>query len=232
MRLADLSVQFARSCGDVLLLGDAVYARGYFNSEDLATGLADLSEALACYRAMGSQADVGHALNALGEFSLESGDLQLGRKYLEDAIGGSGPYSAGLRSGATLSLGLVTLLQGDMTSAIQYTVQGFTLYRQHGITHYRPYLLLTTALCLTAIDDDLETSARLHGANDTILEVTGHALDRFETELRREDLQRLRDALGQGVFDVAYEAGRAMPTDEALELARQRFALAYEDRPL
>jgi hypothetical protein len=65
-----------------------------------------------------------------------------------------------------------------------------------------------------------DRSARLHGAADKVLEALGETPDFLERQLHDADQDRLRAAMGVDAFEAGYAAGRALTTNEAIELAR------------
>ena len=54
-------------------------------------------------------------------------------------------------------------------------------------------------------DADPAVAATLHGAADHQYEQAGQAFDTKESKMRSSDHARLRDALGEAVFDAAYQ---------------------------
>ncbi len=76
-------------------------------------------------------------------------------------------------------------------------------------------------LALTATHlGDLKRAATLHGAFDA----RQFPVEALEIGLRDADHVRLRAELGDGAFEIAYQAGRALPLDDAFALAGRRTA--------
>ena len=73
-------------------------------------------------------------------------------------------------------------------------------------------------------------SARLHGAADQALADLGETMEPLEGRLADLDRQRLRAAMGAGVFDAEYAAGRTLEPAEVLAALRRSDAAAGQPR--
>ena len=77
--------------------------------------------------------------------------------------------------------------------------------------------LLGLAFCASFNGDD-HRAAVLHGAADASLETVGEAHEQVGTEFRAHDHRRLRDAMGDAEFEVAYTSGRTLSQRDAVAL--------------
>jgi hypothetical protein len=80
--------------------------------------------------------------------------------------------------------------------------------------------------CCTARQGDYARAAQLHGAADadikTALEIGTINWSKAEQDLREREQRRLRELMGSGPYEVAYQAGALLTPAQAVELALSR----------
>jgi hypothetical protein len=117
------------------------------------------------------------------------------------------------------------LVQGRHDEAAGLTRRCLLTARRIGISIDASQLIFAAACCATW-QGDYERAARLHGAADADMAI---ALERrtmtwspSEQAVQEEDQAHLREILGGGQFDLAYQAGSQLTVTEAIELALSR----------
>ena len=103
--------------------------------------------------------------------------------------------------------------------------------RRLGQRRTAAFAVFILACCATGLSD-YRRAAQLTGATDAaeaeINLITPHAYvwTPIEEQVRQANMTRLRQALGQGAFEQAYAAGRALSFDQAAYLALGRLRSA------
>jgi ATP/maltotriose-dependent transcriptional regulator MalT len=117
-----------------------------------------------------------------------------------------------------LNLGTAGVLSGDLHEARRSYLDAYRAARRAGDQFIIANCLLGFALCLAAEGRD-EQAAEVHGVADGLLHQQGSVLEVGEAKLREEDHARLRQRMGQAVFEERYRVGRARPGPEGIEQA-------------
>jgi tetratricopeptide (TPR) repeat protein len=158
-------------------------------------------------------------LHNLGEIALIEGDLAGARGYCEQSL----KIRREIGDPRPIAETLTTL--GTIASELGEGDQARGLYLEAVEIHHELGNKIGLAECLEAVAatcaalGDAPRAATLLGAVDAILESSGAA--RSWSEDRRAQLDAsLRDRLGDSVFEMTFEVGRAMSLDRALDLAR------------
>jgi non-specific serine/threonine protein kinase len=225
--IADEVVRLANDGSDDTLKALALAWRATVKTGEPAQAAADLTTALKYFRRNG---DLGHcvqALNNLGAFELRAGNLQISRANLEEAR----VISQEIHDDDTLisvlqNLGVVAILEHDGESAVRYASESLTLARRTSQQGWLPYIVLVFALSASA-ESDFERSATLHGAADSLIGNLDEAFEPLEADLRAKDHARVRHAMEDAAFNLAYERGLAMEHKEIVALALRQIARAH-----
>ncbi len=72
---------------------------------------------------------------------------------------------------------------------------------------------------IATAEGDLERAARLLGASDLLFDELGAVKMGDEKKTYEQTVEALRERLGEGAFESARAAGRALPLEEATRLA-------------
>ncbi len=119
----------------------------------------------------------------------------------------------------------VALAQGDVAAArrdLAHALDGLIAWTRAGEPDWRVVERVGT---LALRQGELERAARLYSAAQVSREGTPGPADPAERDLRADDLERLRAALGTDELERALAAGRALSWDEAVTLAREELTL-------
>jgi predicted ATPase/DNA-binding CsgD family transcriptional regulator len=220
---ADEAVELSRATGDPHLLSSALESRAACKGEagDLAAALADHQEILAISRASGDNYVLVITLVNLGIDQLEAGGIQAGIAYFQEALGVAEAHAYQHLAGAVAAnLGLAYLMGGDFAGARRPLIAVLDAARATGEQTYVHVAILGLALAANGDGDgDPVVAATLHGAADQQCEQAGQTFDTIESGLRTSDHARLRDALGEAVFDATRRRGQTLSQSDAIALA-------------
>ncbi len=117
----------------------------------------------------------------------------------------------------THNLGLAEYLSGSPGTAENLFAESFGLARRARMRSSTAYALI--GLAMAAGGADMGRSAQLHGAADQALAILGETIEPTEGQLRDLDCQRLRAAMGTEAFEAEYAAGRALTSEQIIDLA-------------
>ncbi len=220
--LAQRAVDIARTTGDRQLLGEML--RCLAAAEPSAEQNRRLrAEALDCFRQSGDELLAASELHRLYVLDIAEGGIEEARLHLEAAI----TAAEGLGDETYLyfcrqDLVLLLLLQGRPSDALPLVRSCLRVARRTGI-RLDVCEVLFGAACCAAWQGDLVKAARLHGAADVRIRYAiadgSISWQPLEEALRVAEQRRLRDLLGEGHFDVAYQQGAGLSRLQAVELA-------------
>jgi predicted ATPase len=126
-------------------------------------------------------------------------------------------------------LGSLALRQGDFVEALACFRESLLIYRDRyrelGVRRDVSYAFNNLALLAAAqgmllnSPEELQRAAQLWGAESTLRETLYASLSLEAHEEPPSEMQACKDALGEAAWNRAWEAGRALPLDQALEYA-------------
>ncbi len=216
--LGEESVQYARRLGDDVLLGGSLMVHLLFDDRIGPARCGQLfAEAIACTDRSGDRFGACLLHNNAGSHALRAGDISAARAHLEQA--GQIMQEIGLKS-HFVSTGLAWVLrqEGDLASARSGFAEGLQVSRRNGDRSGLAYASLGLA-CLTADTGDRYRAGQLHGIAQVFLDRTGECWQEPEARYRHDSLENVRSALGEEQFERAYNQGKALSLDQALDLA-------------
>ena len=146
-------------------------------------------------------------LNNLGYLEMEAGEIGAARARLADGVRLA--REIGDRRGLSFNsctLGFASYLDNADTDAREMFDQSLAIAQRNGDQLMVAYAHLGLALVASRAGD-LQAAAALHGAADAINDKLGTRFDSLESQLRDTDLSRVRAALGDTLFQTAYNAG-------------------------
>jgi len=173
-------------------------------------------QSLAIRRQIGDQAGEALALHNLASIQRASGNLSLAESLAEQSralyrvLGDDWGEAICL-----LMLAHVACQQGNPESAEPMARQSLALRRALGARQ-------GVARCLEILAEvavargDFERAARLYGSVDSMRQAIGFARVPDEIERYQRELDEIRAALGDDLFTVAWDVGRALDTDDAV----------------
>jgi non-specific serine/threonine protein kinase len=175
---------------------------------------------LAASRDVGDKAGMAWALGNLGRLESKRGNQARATRLLEESLALC--RALGDRWGAAWalgSLGRVALAQREYQRATALFEENLVLCQGLANRERRVAYTLQYLGTVASEQGQPERAARLIGAADALREASGRSLsppDRAEHEHQHLALRR---ALGEAAFAAAWEAGRALSLDQAIEYA-------------
>ena len=213
------SEALARTLGDSTLRWQALFEWGqaaeYAGDDARAIPLHE--SALAVARELNDAQAAGVPLWALSEVAYRGGDLEAAARLGEEALAllrsAGDEFMLGL---AHTTSGAVALACGDTPRATVAYQEALNLALGIGADWVIANTLAGFAAVAAARGDSM-VAARLLGATETVREASHQ--DRLANFYQHaQTTQAVRAALGEEAFDAAWQAGRAVPAEEAAEL--------------
>jgi len=226
--LAGEGLPVCQEAGDAWFIAMALHLLGKATGElgDLMAARSLLEESAAQLRIIGDRRYLMMPVDALGMLALRQGDYTGARASFEETLSvaqemGDEPFIAN----ALTHLGTVALRMGDYPQSAALYQQSLALNREQGNKDGIVEDLAGLAEVASLLGQP-ERAARLFGAVEALREVSGIRL----SPLRRAGYDRtaegIRAHLDEATFAQAWEKGRAMPLEQAIEEA-----LATQDEP-
>jgi len=176
-------------------------------------------ESLSLSREVGDKRHIAFALSDLGVVALRQGDYDQATALYKESLDLFREVGEKFGiSSSHYSLGLVALRQGDYERARALYKKSLLLSRELGNR-------MNVALCLGGLarvvvaQGQPERGARLLGAAEALLEAIGDPLPPSERPDCDRGVAAVRAALGEEAFKAAWEEGRKMTMEEAVEYA-------------
>jgi tetratricopeptide (TPR) repeat protein len=170
-------------------------------------------------REYGDADDVAIATTACGVLARSQGDHDRARQLLEAGLTTIRETSGAINLATPLyHLGAIARAQGDYDRAVTLLREGLMLQRKHGDRLGIAGSLEGLAGVLLS-RGKAKMAVRLFGAADRLREAIGGPRWTIDQEAWDHDTSVARAALGEAAFTEAWDAGRAMTTESAVELA-------------
>ncbi len=228
-RLAGQGVAIARELGDLQLLGEQLQGLA-LTAPSRAERVRIHEEELACSRQAGDDMLVVGELNNRFGLEMHSGQIDEASASLEEAI------VRAERLGGDLilhflrcNLALLRLIQSRYAEAASLVRNCLLTSRRLGPGVGSGELIFAAACVATWQGDDLR-AARLTGAGDADIDaslaIRTINWSEAEQSLREREQGRLRERLGDAVYEEAYRSGAELTASQALNLALGRDAHA------
>jgi tetratricopeptide (TPR) repeat protein len=219
--LLETGLGLARRLGDAQLTARLLDGRSWATRDEGDHGGAarDAAESLALSRQVGDLRGLCVELSNLGYAEMAAGELESARSHLAESL----RIARELKDFegeviSTFNLGLAEYLSGSTATAAALFAESLELARRWFIKANIGYGMLGLAVTRSG-PEAANRSARLHGAADNALEAIGETPAALEKRLRDTDQEKLRAAMGADMFEAGYAAGRALTTEEAIQLA-------------
>jgi predicted ATPase len=206
----------ANLSGCLLNLGLVARQKG---DDDRAKGL--YAESLAIRRRLGSFKGIAQSLTNLAEIDFDRGDFAAAQSLQEESL--SLMRKVGDRTGIATNLhnlGNLAYERGNALSALQLHLESLQTFATLGASDGVAYSLEGVAAAACALGD-LGSGANLWGAAERLREVIGAPLPVNQLARYRRAIARARSARAGDLepFDLAWQDGRRLTTDQASELA-------------
>ena len=216
----DEAMMEARTAGDWPTVLLALERSGLMAAAagDLAASQAALDEALELARELKDQASEASILHQLGLRASQKPDLAAARSLLENSLELRRTLERSDEASMSLTfLAAVALLQSDAETARRCIVESLEIGR--ALRDRRAAWSLDVLACLTALEGDSERALQLAGAGSAMHEASGNTPPAPWEAFVSPHVRLARSALDPEDAGTAWEAGRRMGFDEALEFA-------------
>jgi tetratricopeptide (TPR) repeat protein len=214
---ATISREIGDNSGYSIVLGNLGAA--YLGQGDLEKSEESLAKSLAIGREIGNKQVLGNAMRLLGTVAWIRGQYDEAEALLKQAIIESRELGDILSiAGALEKLGRLQLNKGNYSLAEQHLSESISLSSEANDRIFISSVLESFAFLSTALKKP-NRAIRLFGAADALREENGTPLlpaERKEYELY---LSAARAELDQPAFNVAFEDGKAMTMEQAIEYA-------------
>ncbi len=217
---ASEAIAIARSLDDPALLAETLnyYGAPVAEAGDLIRAEAIYQEALSVVDRVGDVFIAQGLLCNYGNVLLNGGKVVEARHVWERALELNS--SPGLSATILSNLGYIALEQGDGMRAQSNLVRALREHRLRGGRRDSAYDILGLAICASD-SGDARLAATLHGGASALIHSTGAEWESGLDRYRDPDITALRTQLGDR-FQICYDAGLAMSTDEIVDLALGR----------
>ena len=176
-------------------------------------------QSLAITREIGERWIEASNLNGLGNVACGQGDCAEARSFVEQSLAITREIGDRSKEVWNLSdLGQISRLEGDLAGARAFCIQSLTLARRLGETTDITYTMEECA-ALAMAEDAPFRAARLAGAAQAAREAISAILPPKQRRTHEQTVAAAREALGEEVFSDAWDAGRAMTLEQAVEYA-------------
>ncbi|HEY7525470.1 MAG TPA: AAA family ATPase [Candidatus Limnocylindria bacterium] len=211
--------ELAEELGDDRFLAEARYNESFTYSlirDDFVQGQRLAHEALERFRTLGDRAGEGKALWGVVNSYVYAEDQGPARKLVDEAIDISRELDDRFQLGWGLfTRGLIQNNQGDIGPSRESYREALEIFREtNDVTGYA--LVLDGIAALNWIEGDRDRAMRLAGAAARITDVSGIGLASINREAANFFPQ---DLLEDAALAELYESGKALSTDDAIELA-------------
>ena len=212
--------EIVRGLDDPVWLADALYNTGTTAAliGDMATVMERLAEGIAIGRTLADDGIIGRYLAAQGYMAFMGGDYDAARAPLEEGL------AIAERQGNQMAIGMghhtvaqVARLQGRHADAVAHYGAALKMGREFGDTAALTEPLQGIAAVAVAAGD-IERGVRLLGANEAIRERLGGGPPPEWIHLG-DPFTPAREALGDEAYEKAWQAGRALSVEDAVDEA-------------
>jgi predicted ATPase/class 3 adenylate cyclase/Tfp pilus assembly protein PilF len=217
--LYEQSLAIRRDLGDKRGIAISLHNLGLvaFEQGDYAGARTLHEESLTIRRELGDKVGIAHCLNDLGNVAREQGDYAVARALYEESLAIREELANKEGIAASLSsLGNVANEQGDHAMARTLYEQSLTICRELGDKRGIADSVDSFA-GLACQQQQAQRAARLWGAATVLREEIGAPRLPVEQAKYEQQTARARASLGKAVFTAAFEEGRAMTLEQAVE---------------
>jgi predicted ATPase/DNA-binding NarL/FixJ family response regulator len=189
-----------------------------WRQRDATRSRAFLEEALVIRMEIGDKLNSASLFINLGEIARGQGDHTAARQFYEDGLATFREIkSKGGTASALANLGSIAFQQGDYDSASTFFRESLVLSREIG----GRYLIAFCQIGLAGIwaRKQPDRAAQLLGSAEAILEAVNSRLETSDQIDYDRNLAAIRAQLDDVAFEKALAEGRAMPMEEAIDLA-------------
>jgi predicted ATPase len=220
-RLCEQRYALARAWGDEHAIAGSAINVGVIalQRSDYARARTFFEEGLALFRRLEMPEQVGVALLDLAEVAVWEREFDEAAAYLDESMDLlRAANSEGGMAHCSHTRGLLAVWSGRLADAAEPFAMSARLFRS--LPHPVGVALSLHGLAAVAADaGEHERAARVLGAADRLLTETGTTLHGTDRELYEGVLGPVRAELGPGLLERAWNEGRALSLDEAVDYA-------------
>ena len=216
----------AENHGDRFILANSLHVQGmcHLRLKDGERARSEFEGALLLFHEIQNTRMVGRVLAHLGILLAHLGDLDEARTYLEEALSLTRANDLKVVTALALGgLGWVVEQSGDDEQALSLQRERLVLYRDLGI----PWGTAASMECIARLEQNRwpNDAVCMFGAASVVIERIGtSARSTFNTDID-ETLHALRSTLPDSAFQAAWNRGRDMAWENAIDFALQPFGV-------
>jgi tetratricopeptide (TPR) repeat protein len=197
------------------------FVLGQVGATDRAVAVGE--EAVAITRKLGIPTAIRLALSMLG-LTIQSTDPERAARLLDESLEYDvGPRWTYQRGWTLVGIGQLRGTLGDHSAALATFAEALGMSRQSGDRFFVPVALQGAARSCRHLGR-LDESTKLLAAAHAMAEQLGIPGGPADVAARERAATRLRDLIGERAFESAWEAGRALSFDAAVNLAAETAA--------
>jgi tetratricopeptide (TPR) repeat protein len=167
---------------------------------------------------------IAATLFELGEVAWAKGDLDQATKRYEEAMAVGREINGQFTIASALNgLGKVARTRGDNVTARSLQREALQILQKVG-TQWGVAYALESATELALAKDNPDLAARVYGATQQFYEQFRFLLSSLERDHHEFNVRAARTALGEETFLTAWESGKSISMDEAMQLALQELS--------
>jgi predicted ATPase/class 3 adenylate cyclase len=167
---------------------------------------------------------IAATLFELGEVAWAKGDLDQATKRYEEAMAVGREINGQFTIASALNgLGKVARTRGDNVTARSLQREALQILQKVG-TQWGVAYALESATELALAKDNPDLAARVYGATQQFYEQFRFLLSPLERDHHEFNVRAARTALGEETFLTAWESGKSISMDEAMQLALQELS--------
>jgi non-specific serine/threonine protein kinase len=216
------NLAIARELNDTHLIATAIYGLGvvarFRGNSKRAEEL--LHESLNSFRQLGDRVGIYISLYNLAEAATTRGDLEQAEALHMESLAlkrvQNDEWSV---ANSLLSLATIARLQNKTPRAIELAQESLALFQKIGDTANIAFLLREFSMIATG-QGQSQLAVQLHAAADAVLETLGYPTTHAFRAEDSNPLSIVRERMGETRFSTAWETGRALTLEQAIEQAR------------
>jgi non-specific serine/threonine protein kinase len=220
--LMEESLVISRELNEPHLIANAIYGLGVVARfrGDNERAVQRLEESFTLFRQLGDRVGTYISLYNLAEAAMTHGDYEQALALHEESLAlkrvQGDEWSI---ANSLMSLAVLARLQSNYPRAINLIQEALALFWKIGDTANIAFCLREFST-IAAIQGHSQLAVHLYAAADTLLEALGYPSDHAYRAESEHPLANVHSRMGEARFNAAWETGRALTSDQAIEQAR------------
>ncbi len=217
--LMNESMTIARELDEPQLIANGIYGLGILARYrgDNARAIEHLAKSLTLFRQLDDHVGTYISLYNLAEAATTRGDYEEAQKLHEESLtlkrAQGDEWSI---ANSLMSLAILARLKGNGQRAINLIQEGLALFKKIGDRTNVAFCLLEFS-AIAAMQGQSQVAVRLYAVADLLLEDLGYPRDHADRTESEHPLATARLRMGEVRFKAAWEMGRALTLDQAIE---------------